>query len=250
MANNFNISDPLCCEGGGGVKEKFAAVGRNPDVDSGTDEDLWAVGGDYPFNSVDAATEILSDSANDAAAGTGAQSVMVRGLSGGVLTDETVIMNGVTAVALANQYSRIFSTNLPAAGSVGSNDGTITVQQTAGPIIMGQILPLVGNVLNAIFTIPDDWNPAVLQAFGGSLGKQAASFLSVILQFRQGSTAGWTVAGIIDLNSQGSGLFNIGPTEENIGSLIIQPGTDIRIRTSGASSANNGCTGYFTVEET
>lgn len=250
MANQFNISDPLCCEGGGGVKRRFAAVGRNPDVDSGTDEDIWSSGGDYPFNAVDAQTELLSDNAADTAAGIGAQSVTVTGLSGGVITQETVATNGVAAVILANQYSRIFATEIATAGSSGSNVGTITVQQTAGPVILGLILPLVGNVLNAIFTIPDDWNPVTLQAIGGSIGKQAASFFALVLQFRSGPNGGWTTAGIIDVNTQGTGVFDIGPQGQGVGSINFQPGDDIRMRTSGANTANNGATGYFTVEET
>lgn len=250
MADNFNVSDPLCCEGGGGVKQRFASVGRNPDVDAGVDEDIWTPGGNYPFQAVDAATELVSDSANDAAAGTGAQQMLVTGLSGGVITQETVVTNGITPVVMANQYSRIFVTEAVIAGSVGSNDGTITIQQTAGPLTLGQILPGVGNVLNAIFTIPDDWNPATLLAFGASMGKQAASFLSVALQFRSGSSGGWTVAAIVDLNTQGTGSFAIGPANQGLGSLRFQPGDDIRMSTIGANTANNGVTGFFTVEET
>lgn len=250
MTDNFNVSDPLCCEGGGGVKQSFAAVGRNPDVDSGTDEDIWAGGGDYPFNAIDAATEIVSSSANDAAAGTGAQTVTVVGLSGGLLTQETVSMNGLTIVPLVNQYSRCFVTEALTAGSIGSNDGTITIQQTAGPLTLGQILPGVGNVLNGIFTIPDDWNPVTLKALGGSIGKQAASFFSIILQFRSGPNGGWTTGGIIDVNTQGSGVFNIAAPGQRVGSITFQPGDDIRLRTSGSATINNGATGYFTVEET
>lgn len=246
MADNLNTLDLSCCDAAA-TKKTFAVVGRNPDVDSGTDEDVWAQGGDYPFTAVDAACEIVSDNAADTAAGTGAQSVGIIGLSGGVITSETVATNGLTPVATANQYSRIFATSIPAAGSGLENAGNILVQQTAGPVILGTIVIGQGNVLNGIFTIPDDWNPARITALSGSLGKQAASFLSFILQYKP-TGGGWTTLAVVDLNTQGGSLFNFTLTGDT-SSFTALPGMDFRARTLGASSSNNGITVSMTFRE-
>ena len=247
MADQLNTLDLSCCDIAA-TKQLQAIVGRNPDVDSGTDEDVWTPGGDFNFDAVDAATEILSNNAADTAAGAGAQQILVRGLSGGLLTNETVVMNGVTPVALTNQFNRIFFTEVVAVGTPGaSNTGTITIQQTAGPITLGQILPEAGNVLNGFFTIPDNWQPARLQSLAGSIGKQAASFLSIVLQFRRPG-GGWTTAVILDVNSQGSSIFNF-PLVGETSSLLLPSGYDVRARTSGANTANNGITVNMTFRE-
>lgn len=60
---------------------RVTALGNNPDVDSGTvPEDIWAGGGAYPWMTGATALEIVSSSANDAAAGTGARTVTINGL--------------------------------------------------------------------------------------------------------------------------------------------------------------------------
>ena len=246
MADQFNTLDLSCCDVAA-TKQQFAVSGRNPDVDSGTDEDVWNQGGDYPFQAVDAATEIVSDDANDAAAGTGAQALRVTGLSGGLIVSETVATNGLTPVALSNQYNRIFSTEVTAAGSGGENAGTILVQQTAGPLVLGAVLPGAGNVLNGIFTIPDNWGSTTLLSLSASLGKQATSFLSFILQFRRPG-GGWTIGVVFDLNSQGSGVVNF-PVIGESSTLILTSGFDIRARTLGANTANNGITVNMTFRE-
>lgn len=89
--------------------------------------------------------ELVSDDANDTAAGTGAQSVKVTGLS----TDyeevsEIVAMNGITAVALANQYYRVYDLEVVDSGTYadianGSHIGNITLQETGGGAVWASI---------------------------------------------------------------------------------------------------------------
>ncbi len=246
MADQFNTLDLNCCEVPASVN-RITLIGRNDDVDSGTDEDVWPVGGDYPFSAVDAACELLSDNAADTAAGTGAQKVVVTRLSGGILTQETVTPNGVTPVALINQYNRIFQTEISQAGSSFQNVGNITIQQTTGPVILGRILPGQGDVLNGIFTIPDNWNASRITSLAGSLGKQAASFLSFTFQYKPPG-GGWNTVAIVDLNTQGSGVFTFQPTGET-SSFVAFAGYDFRARTLGAGTVNNGITVAFGFSE-
>ena len=80
-------------------------AGLNPDIDSGT-EDLWPVGGALQYLSSQEKMNIASTSLNDAAAGTGVQSIFISGLNdAGVEVSESVVMN-VRACALARARCR------------------------------------------------------------------------------------------------------------------------------------------------
>lgn len=101
-------------------------LGRNPGV-LGT-EDIWFAGGAMNWPTAAGVVSIVSTSANDTAAGTGARSVIVEGL----LADwseatETVALNGLAAVTTTQQFIRI---NRVICGAVGtyhsSNVGNIT----------------------------------------------------------------------------------------------------------------------------
>jgi hypothetical protein len=60
---------------------RVTAIGNNPDLDTATlPEDIWSGGGQYPWMTGATALEVVSDSANDAAAGTGARTVTINGL--------------------------------------------------------------------------------------------------------------------------------------------------------------------------
>jgi len=103
--------------------------GQNPAVAT-TGEDVWSGGGTYAFYPTTAQNmEILSDSANDTAAGTGARTVQVFGLDENwEEATETVILNGTTPVALTNTYIRMFRAVVLTAGSVETNDGNLIVR--------------------------------------------------------------------------------------------------------------------------
>lgn len=60
---------------------RIAAIGNNPDLDTATlPEDIWTGGGGYPWLTASTALELLSSSANDTSAGTGARTVTINGL--------------------------------------------------------------------------------------------------------------------------------------------------------------------------
>ena len=75
--------------------------GKNPDVGN-TEETIWDAGGLYSWQSAAESLEILSSEVADAAAGTGARTVTVKGLDSNYeLLSETVTLNdGFYAVAL------------------------------------------------------------------------------------------------------------------------------------------------------
>ena len=81
--------------------QSLLLTGFNDDVDTASvPEDIWPQGGQIVFPSVAAVVDIVSDSALDTAAGTGARSVLVSGVDNNLnIISETVILNGVVAVA-------------------------------------------------------------------------------------------------------------------------------------------------------
>lgn len=97
-----------------------------------------ADGAVYQTPTAAASLELVSSSADDAAAGTGARTVEVQGLDGSfALQTETVTMNGTTAVALSNTYIRVFRMKVLTSGtyatqSTGSHAGTLTLRGAGG----------------------------------------------------------------------------------------------------------------------
>lgn len=125
--------------------------GRNSDSDTG--DDVWDGSAPYPFPSAAATTTLVSDSTNDTAAGTGAQTVVVKGLDGdGVEVSETVTMDGTDAVTLSTEFWRInFMWNVDC-GSGEINAGNI--QAKHGATVISQMTASMGRTLQAVYTIP------------------------------------------------------------------------------------------------
>lgn len=97
-----------------------------------------ATAGVYRTPSTATALEILSSSTDDDISGTGATTVTVEGLgSDWLLQSETISMDGTTAVALANSYTRVFRMYLGDSGSYASassssHAGTLTLRESGG----------------------------------------------------------------------------------------------------------------------
>ena len=94
------------------------------------------------------ALELVSDSVNDAAAGSGARTVEVIGLgSDWAEQSETVTMNGTSAVALSNSFTRVYRMRVLTSGtyatqSAGSHSSTITLRESGA----GQTWATISNI--------------------------------------------------------------------------------------------------------
>jgi hypothetical protein len=127
-----------------GIQENVVnKFGFNPDVDTGTvPADIWTPGGVYPYSTfVTAQTlELVSLSANDTSAGTGARTVFVEGLDS-VLAEqtETVTLNGLTPVAIPGTWTAINRMYIVTAGTTGKNEGSINCQISGAGAIVSQI---------------------------------------------------------------------------------------------------------------
>lgn len=111
--------------------ERWSMWGNNPDIDTGTlPEVVSPLGAAGPLY-VDVATsmEIVSSSAADTAAGTGARTVILEVLDADYNRSfPTVVLNGLTPVALPAQVTALNMLSVKTVGSGGSNAGVLTVQ--------------------------------------------------------------------------------------------------------------------------
>ena len=132
-----------------------AKFGKNEDVDT-SEEDIWSNGGVYGTGFLTSADTVVlsSGSANDTnSAGTGARKVTIEGLDANWdFQSETMNMNGTTNVNSANTYIRVFRMYVTEAGSVGTNDDTITA--TASVFTLAVIKPGEGQTQMCIYTVP------------------------------------------------------------------------------------------------
>lgn len=121
---------------------------------------VWGPGaGTYAQLTAHAAMEVLSNSANDAAAGTGARTVRVDYLDATYTqASETVTLNGATPVAMAaTSIIAINSITVLTAGSNLTNVGNITARTVAGSVTKAYInsnAEFLGRSADFIYTIP------------------------------------------------------------------------------------------------
>lgn len=152
-----DISDALAI-GWGNVPgvERITAFGNNPDVDSGAvPADIWSGTGLYPWMTAATSLEIVSSSANDAAAGTGARTVRIIGLDANYAEiSSTVTLNGITPVAIPIQFFRINRADVMTAGTGQVNAGTLTIRNAGAGTTRALIEIGYGITRQSQYTVP------------------------------------------------------------------------------------------------
>lgn len=138
------------------ITNKF---GYNADIDSGSvPEDIWEGGGVYTGfpDSTAETVDILSSSAADTAAGTGARTVRIIGLDSNYdVLQETITLNGTTPATSVGVYRRVHTASVTTAGSGGVNVGTITIRHTTTTANVFQQMQIGRNQTNSSgFTVP------------------------------------------------------------------------------------------------
>jgi hypothetical protein len=165
-----------------------------------TQATVWNPGGIYVYPSTAQVMVVASTSANDAAAGTGARTVVVQGLDANYnQIQETVTLNGQTGVNTTNSFLRVThmyvataGTGLAAAGTISVGTGTVTAGVPA--VVYLNYLKQSG-ATSAIWTVPAGYT-AYITAIQSSSGN---------------ATAGqWTNFGLFVASSQG------GPLDSNL----------------------------------
>lgn len=123
--------------GRGIVSDKYSIHfnGSNPSSANGVWEDVWSLGGDYPFLAAATTLQIVSNDAQDAVAGLGARTVTITGLdaSGLQITEDVDLVGGGTSLPTSASFLRVNFGRVIAVGTKGgSNYDDILIQTTGG----------------------------------------------------------------------------------------------------------------------
>jgi glycine cleavage system aminomethyltransferase T len=132
--------------------------GYNPTTGSGGFESIWGGSNAYPWPTDVQTLSVVSASANDTSAGTGARTVEIQGLDTNwdVVTD-TVTMNGTTPVVTTQTFRRVFRARVITAGSLQTNAAQITFTGSTDANILAYITYDtigMGQTLMAVYTVP------------------------------------------------------------------------------------------------
>ena len=148
----------------------------NVDIDIGP-ETIWKHTGLWTPMSTARTMSIVSNSANDTSAGTGARTLLVQGVDAtGAAQVEIVTMNGITPVVTTNTWLGINPSLVATAGSSKYNEGTITFTSTTDNEVQTVIAPEDALSSAMIYHVPINTNyylkfirSAVYKSSGGSV---------------------------------------------------------------------------------
>lgn len=222
--------------------------GRNSDIDPGSEpETVWEGGGLYtgqPIHTASAETvTIVSSSALDTAAGTGARTATIYGLDENwALQSEEVTLNGLVAVTTTGQWHRVFRVEVETAGSGGSNAGVLTVAHSTTVTNVFAGVPVGKNHSQvAAYTVPASKTgkvmriAAVLTRTNGSAGSGTLE----LLVREEGKV--YKAVRVFEIQ-QGAGL-----AREINAAVSLPAKSDVQWRVTDVSDTNTVLTGTFEI---
>lgn len=203
-------------------------VGRRSNIAS-TEDDVWT-GGEAATSPVAQRTlpasagtlSIVSTDADDTAAGGGARTVLVVGLSPdwGEIR-ETVSLNGTTPVSTTLSFLRVNEVRVATAGSTGTNEGEIKVTHSGtGTPLQAHILGGAGVAQMASYSVPARVRAIVVRSFADA----SVEDVPVKLYQRSATGARQTVR---------DHKLGFAPLDhDHQGALVIEEMTDVWFRAS------------------
>ncbi len=213
---------------------RVTALGNNPDIDAGP-EDVWSGGGLYPWMTGATALEIVSASADDASAGTGARTVLINGLDAAwAEVAQTVTLNGVTAVAIPASLYRINGAVIMSAGTGGVNAGALTIRDAGGGTTRALIPLGYGITRQSQFTVPAGYTLQVISSLF-SINRPSTARDATVAVFFQTSTG--VVRLPLELSVDGNPYRHDG-----VPGIIVPEKTDFGFRCTYVSAANTDLT--------
>lgn len=181
---------------------------------------------------------VLSSSASDTLAGTGARTVTIDYLDSAYAQQQTTVdLNGTSAVLTApTGIFRINGFYVSAVSSGGSAAGNISLQNTAGTVTYGYIVAGNNTARQAVFTVPAGVHGYIShwQASSGSASGNHFTRISI----RATAKAGVPVPGVMLVVDE-VGTLNGGQSANLPIPIRIPPTTDVKLSAiSDAPSAN------------
>lgn len=152
---------------------KFA---KSVSLTANVEADIWGYTSNKVFLTASELHNVVSASANDTVAGTGARYVLINGLDNDYnLIYETVALNGTTPVSTTKKYLRIYNARVVAAGSGKVNAGAITLTASSAGTVQ-EYIPIGESVSHSSHmtcpagysAIAIDTNFSIYRASGGS----------------------------------------------------------------------------------
>jgi len=220
-------------------------TGRNTEIDSGVDADVWdngQTGGTLIWVAPTTARthDIVSASTSDdgSPAGVGARTVTVEGLTSWTAAEvsETVTMNGTTNVATSNAYVTINHMHVVTKGATNVNVGAITATAQTDGTVTAQINVGVGATEMAIYGIPSTQTLYLVSLDGAQLKAGGSGVVDVALLVNSESDAELTnFVHEHNLGLQGAGTSSI---SYNFEIPLIIPGPAI-VKLHAHSGTNN-----------
>jgi hypothetical protein len=225
--------------------ERLFQFGTNTNVGTAFST-LWPGGGTlYAYPSAATVLKISSASASDAAAGTGARTVLVNGLDADYNEiSETVTLNGQTAVNTVNSYLRFHYMEVLTAGSGGTAAGILYAG--VGVVTSGVPATIYGYVSvgynvseQALWTVPAGYT-AYITSCAWTSGNTTANVI---------------ITGSLNLRKLGSVFVVESTCKMTAGNsfdrhfdtpIMVQEKTDIEMR-AASSTAGSAVTGEFHV---
>lgn len=155
---NINFVNERVLAGGFANASIVKLNGRNAAISSSA-ETVWGPGATYARLASAVALEVVSASADDAAAGTGARTVEVDLLDGDYTASTvTVTLNGTTPVAITGTFLAVNGVRVATAGSGLANAGVVSVRTVSGSVVKRQLTAGatmgIGQDADFIYTVP------------------------------------------------------------------------------------------------
>lgn len=219
---------------------RVAALGNNPDVDTGVVEDVWSGGGIYPWMTGATMLEMVSTSANDSAAGTGARTVLHNPLDTSYIqAPVTLTLNGLTPVAFPAAVFRYNSGLITSAGSGKTNAGDIIIRDAGGGTTRAIIPAGYGITRQAVFTVPAGKTACINSQFFCINRTGGVSRYATFANFIQTSSGFYRMP--LELSISERAPYR----HDGLPSIILGEKTDYAFRCSSVSNDNTDVTAAF-----
>lgn len=209
-----------------------SGAGYNPDIDAAASETIWGAGGTYAFPAAAATISVVSTSALDTSAGTGARTLTIEGLNSSYAAiSETITLNGVVPVVTTASFLRVNRAYTATAGSGGSNAGTITGITVSTSLTMFGMVPAANTSQLGLYTVPAGYTAYLVQInLTGALATASAIL--------QGQLWGRAFGGLFLIQDNYScGTTSSGTIVTYIAPLVFTEKSDLYFQ--GIASTNN-----------
>lgn len=176
----------------------IAFSSRSTEITNTGFSDVWALPGNLVFPTGAESWEVVSDNANDTAAGSGLQTVLITSLDTDFVEQSQIVtMNGTTAVALTGTHYRavrMVGLTFGGVGPLGVTTGKITLQVSGGGAVRDAI-PADGTLCtNSHYTVPAGKSAFFTQS---QVYTQKNEDVEIRLRFTQGETGPYLFGGSV-----------------------------------------------------